>query len=282
MKEQRLRRIVFTKPLWYWLLLLLPLAIAGATATAAATRRLKRTSLCCRPATVLRGGTSNSPTMYYESPPSSAFQNRIDQWRSVQQVEQSERNAELATVAPGRQELAPTAGWYITFILIIVRSGYLLVLARDEEQNLGDHDFSFLFCLPLLIIANLFGVVIVALLGPSLTPTRMFKGVLNLEKDVNLLWIVYSIFRLTVFPTRLRTRETHIWNVVAAAFFLWQATRWPSRFYHDTGRVMKEHGLLRIVLHRLLELSMLFLATAVAANRVSTWVGKQRCCCWCY
>lgn len=74
----------------------------------------------------------------------------------------------------------------------------------------------------ILFMANLAGVV-ASLTSPSGSAKKRLKAILNLDKLVESLLIIYNFIRLTIWPSKFIPREMYIANTLHSVFFLLQS-----------------------------------------------------------
>ena len=74
----------------------------------------------------------------------------------------------------------------------------------------------------LLFFANLAGVV-ASITSPSSSAKKRLKAILNLDKLVEGMMIVFNFARLTVFPSKYTPREIYIANTLHSVFFILQS-----------------------------------------------------------
>lgn len=73
----------------------------------------------------------------------------------------------------------------------------------------------------MLFAANLAGLV-ASFTSPSHSAKKRMKAILNLDKLLEALLILYSFIRLTVWPSKLVPREIFIANLMHSVFFILQ------------------------------------------------------------
>jgi hypothetical protein len=74
----------------------------------------------------------------------------------------------------------------------------------------------------LLFISNLAGAV-ASITSPSHSAKKRLKAILNLDKLVEMLIILFNFGRLTLFPSQYTPREIYIANTLHSVFFILQS-----------------------------------------------------------
>jgi hypothetical protein len=152
-------------------------------------------------------------------------QERVDKWRQAQmehsqqltpEQQQNPRDAQgrmklLASVSRGSRALI--------FFMIMWRDIHLFEVADQSLKGLRR-----LICvvpLILLFIGNLAGVV-ASFTSPGHSSKKRMKAILNLDKLVEALLLVWYFFRLTIFPTKHVPREIFVAKTFHSVLFLFQ------------------------------------------------------------
>lgn len=158
--------------------------------------------------------------------------------------ESSVSNTNSLRDAQGRVKLLTSVGKgtrAVIFFLFIWRDVYLYELASNAASS-----FTRLCCtLPVatLLLLNVAGFV--ASFGSS--GKKRLKAILNLDKLMEILLMIYAFARLTLFPAKGALREVYVGNLIHSIAFLVQAqacTRFswdeksavPLASYHDAHR----------------------------------------------
>jgi hypothetical protein len=152
-------------------------------------------------------------------------QDRVDKWRSDQMQQRQQRSAaEEADLrdSTGRVKLMATVGKgsrAIIFFLLMWRDIHLFEVA-DNSLKGGMRIFG-VVPLTVLFIANLAGVIFsLSIAGPA-TKKRL-KAILNLDKMLEIVLIMWYFLRLTVYPSKYVPREIYIASMLHSVFFIIQ------------------------------------------------------------
>jgi hypothetical protein len=199
---------------------------------------------------VVRGGQSQDPysnTNYEEnsapnyedgyanySPPDpndaehlfqETVQERVDKWRSTQ-VERSQNVSEEQQANPrdeqGRMKLLASVGKgsrAFIFFVLMWRDIHLFELA--DQTMKGATRLMAVVPLTLLFIGNMAGVI-ASITSPGHSAKKRLKAILNLDKFVEVILLVWYFIRLTVAPSKYVPREIFISNTLHSIFFLIQ------------------------------------------------------------
>ncbi len=183
----------------------------------------------------LRGGSS--PTFQQLEQPSTwlgqdplleqeerqTVQERVDAWRQQQQQIQHEvQQTDPRFDDKGRVKLLTgvSKGARATlFFVLMWRNVHFYELADQSFHGV----VRLIFVVPLiaLFVANMAGVV-VSITSPSHSANKRLKAILNLDKVIEALLMVYYLLRLTVIPTVSVSREVYIANILHSVIFILQ------------------------------------------------------------
>jgi hypothetical protein len=159
-------------------------------------------------------------TVSSTDPVQETVQERLDQWRSVQMANSAQYQTSLHD-DQGRMKLLTSVGKGSR------ASIFFFLMWRDvslyETASVRSNLSRMVLSVPLifLFIGNMAGAI-VSLTSPSQATKKRLKAILNLDKLVEMLLLVYSVIRLTVWPSRYTPREVYIGNCLHSAFFLLQ------------------------------------------------------------
>jgi hypothetical protein len=108
----------------------------------------------------------------------------------------------------------------LIFFVLMWRDVHLYEVADQTYKGL----FRLVTVIPLflLFISNLAGAV-AAITSPSHSAKKRLKAILNLDKLVEMLIIVFNFGRLTLFPSQYTPREIYIANTLHSVFFILQS-----------------------------------------------------------
>ena len=113
----------------------------------------------------------------------------------------------------------------------------------------------------LLFFANLAGVV-ASITSPSHSAKKRLKAILNLDKLIEGVIIIFNFGRLTVFPSKYTPREIYIANTLHSVFFILQS----QAFTRLTWYVVVPFRVLTRV--AVLELLKQFLSDLIAGTKL--------------
>lgn len=154
-----------------------------------------------------------------------SVQDRVDKWRQAQMA-QSQQMTPAEEINPrdaqGRMKLIASVSRgsrALIFFIIMWRDIHLFEVA-DQSLKGMTRLFS-VVPLILLFIGNLAGVV-ASFTSPSHSSKKRMKAILNLDKVVEALLLVWYFFRLTVFPTKHIPREIFVAKTLHSVLFLVQ------------------------------------------------------------
>jgi hypothetical protein len=174
---------------------------------------------------------NNSNDQYFEPPSTSAtedadpfhetVQDRLDQWRTAQ-LENADKYKQSPRDEKGRMKLLTSVGKgsrAAIFFFLMWRDVHLY----ETAATITSATRRMLLTVPLvfLFIANMAGAV-VSLTSPSHATKKRLKAILNLDKVVEVLLVLYAVIRLTVWPSPYTPREVYIGNCLYSALFLLQ------------------------------------------------------------
>mmetsp|Transcript_111257 Transcript_111257/g.321705 ORF Transcript_111257/g.321705 Transcript_111257/m.321705 type:complete len:325 (+) Transcript_111257:199-1173(+) len=163
---------------------------------------------------------SNADHLFQES-----VQERVDKWRQSQ-MEQSQQITPQQEMSPrdsqGRMKLLASVSKgsrAILFFLLMWRDIHLYELADQAFKG----TFRLFVVTPLisLFIGNMAGVVASFTAAGHGSKKRM-KAILNLDKLVEGLLLVYYFFRLTVLPSKYVPRELYVARTLHSVMFMVQ------------------------------------------------------------
>jgi hypothetical protein len=108
----------------------------------------------------------------------------------------------------------------LIFFVLMWRDVHLYEVADQTYKGL----FRLVTVIPLvlLFISNLAGAV-TSITSPSHSAKKRLKAILNLDKLVEMLIIVFNFGRLTIFPSQYTPREIYIANTLHSVFFILQS-----------------------------------------------------------
>lgn len=168
------------------------------------------------------------PPPEYEFPPDEAsdpfhetVQSRVDTWKTRQR-EYAESVLESPRDEQGRMKLLTSVSKgsrAIIFVFLMWRDVHLYEVA--DQTTKGIKRLLFVTPLILLFIANMAGAV-ASLSSPSHSAKRRLKAILNMDKLVEAILIIYSFIRLTVFPSKHTPREVFISSIFHSFLFILQ------------------------------------------------------------
>ena len=168
------------------------------------------------------------PVDEFEPPPGQnlAVEDRLSAWRNQQQEQYEHRTQEqLNSIVDdeGRTKLLTTMSRTSVPIMF-----FILLTRVIHHYELADAAFKgtarVFFVLPTvaLFLGNLSGLVVGAIgtvKGTGSTKRRL-KAILNLNKLIEVICMVYNVMRLTVVPSRYIPREVYVARIVTNFMFL--------------------------------------------------------------
>jgi hypothetical protein len=149
-------------------------------------------------------------------------QERVDQWRTNLQQHSAELQASPRD-EQGRSKLLVSVSRgsrVFIFVLLMLRDLHLYETASQVIQPAFLQGLVSSF-LVIMFIANMTGVV-ACLASPTHATKKRLKAILNIEKLVEIVMMMYAVLRLTVFPSQYIPKEVYVGNLMNAAFFLFQ------------------------------------------------------------
>lgn len=172
--------------------------------------------------------------------------------------------------AQGRMKLLTSVGKgsrALIFFILMWRDVHLYEVADQTYTGI----FRLFTVIPLLLlfIGNLAGAV-ASVTSPSHSAKKRLKAILNMNKLVEILIIVFNFGRLTLFPSQQTPREVYIANTLHSVFFIIQSQAFTRLTWYVTcvvagvlyctamltrndvlviGMIFRKH----LVLHRLLQ-----------------------------
>jgi hypothetical protein len=180
----------------------------------------------CLTSLLVRGG-STPYSGYDDDPPDhETVQERVNAWRQQQHEAATHLTPQQATSARderGRLKLLTSVSKgsrALIFFVLMWRDIHLYEVADQTFKGLT----RLLTVVPLLFlfIGNLAGAV-ASVTSPSHSAKKRLKAILNLDKLVEALMILYSFGRLTIFPSKYTPREIYIANTLHSIFFILQS-----------------------------------------------------------
>lgn len=163
---------------------------------------------------------TNAEHLFKES-----VQDRVDRWRQAQ-VEQQSTITPIQELNPrdeqGRMKLMSSVGrgsLALIFFVIMWRDIHLFELADQSFKGFART----ITVVPLIFmfIGNMAGVV-ASFTSPSHTLRKRMKAILNLDKLVEGVLLIWYFFRLTVAPSKFVPREVYVAKTLHCVLFLVQ------------------------------------------------------------
>jgi hypothetical protein len=152
-------------------------------------------------------------------------QERVDKWRTAQ-MEQSQNLTPDQELNPrdeqGRMKLLASVSKgsrAFIFFVLMWRDVHLFEIA--DQRLKGMARLMAVVPLTVMFLANLAGVV-ASVTSPSHSGKKRMKAILNLDKIIEVVLLVYYFVRLTVAPDKFVPREIFIANTLHSVFFLIQ------------------------------------------------------------
>jgi hypothetical protein len=175
-----------------------------------------------------------------EDPFHETVQQRVDNWKTTQR-EQAESMMQSPRDAQGRVKMLTSVSKgsrAIIFFFLMWRDVHLYEVADQVTKGLGRLLLVTPLCL--LFVANMAGAV-ASLTSPSHSAKRRLKAILNCDKLVEALLILFSFMRLTVFPSKHVPREIYIANVLHSFVFILQCQAF-TRLSWDENAAQPMHS----------------------------------------
>ena len=160
-------------------------------------------------------------TLNQEDPYHETVQERVEAWKHQQALHQQEYQASPRD-AQGRVKLLTSVGKgsrALIFFLLLWRTMHLYEVA--DQSRRGWARLVLVTPLMFLFVGNLLGVVF-SLSTPGHAAKRRLKAILNLDKLVETVLLLYCFGRLTLFPSKYVDREIFISNIFHSILFLLQ------------------------------------------------------------
>jgi hypothetical protein len=109
----------------------------------------------------------------------------------------------------------------LIFFVLMWRDVHLFEVADQTYKGI----FRLVTVIPLLLlfIGNLAGAIASMFTSPSHSAKKRLKAILNLDKLVEMLIIVFNFCRLTLLPSQYTPREIYIANTLHSVFFILQS-----------------------------------------------------------
>jgi hypothetical protein len=148
-------------------------------------------------------------------------QQRVDHWKNTQR-QQAESMMQSPRDEQGRVKMLTSVSKgsrAIIFFFLMWRDVHLYEVA--DQVTKGVRRLLLVTPLCLLFVANMAGAV-ASLTSPSHSAKRRLKAILNCDKLVEALLILFSFVRLTIFPSKHTPRELYIANVLHSFVFILQ------------------------------------------------------------
>jgi hypothetical protein len=152
-------------------------------------------------------------------------QERVDKWRATQNEMYQNLSADQEANPrdeQGRVKLLASVGKgsrALIFFILMWRDIHLFELA--DQSLKGNLRLMAVVPLTAMFIGNLAGVV-ASLTSPGHAAKKRLKAILNLDKLVEALMLIWYFIRLTIAPSKYVPREIFIANTLHSVFFLIQ------------------------------------------------------------
>lgn len=180
---------------------------------------------------------------YYEPPATSTeepnalhetVQERLDTWKAAQLVNAA-RYQESLRDEQGRVKLLTSVGKgsrAAIFFFLVLRDLHLY----ERAALVASAPRRLFFTVPLifLFLANMVGVA-VSMASPSHVARKRLKAILNLDKVVEVLLVLYAVVRLTIWPNKYAPREVYVGHIFHSAVFLLQCQAFTRLSWDDTA-----------------------------------------------
>jgi len=165
-------------------------------------------------------GNNGADHLFHET-----VQDRVDQWRTTQ-MQRSQNMSPMQEANPrdeqGRMKLLASVSKgsrALIFFVLMWRDIHLFEVA--DQALKGTARLFTVVPLAFLFIANMAGVV-ASITSPSHSTKKRLKAILNLDKLVEVLLMLWYTIRLTIAPTVNVPRELYISSFLHSVFFLIQ------------------------------------------------------------
>jgi hypothetical protein len=164
-------------------------------------------------------------------------QDRVDSWRQRQQ-EQGATWMDSSRDDQGRVKLLTSVSRgsrAFIFFCLLFRTLHLYEVADKFATGLAR--LLLVTPLVLLFLGNLVGLVASAQ-QPTQSSKKRLKAILNVDKLIEVLLILYNVLRLTIFPSKYTPREIYVAGTLHSFFFLLQCQTY-TRLSWDENLTME-------------------------------------------
>ncbi|GKY92753.1 hypothetical protein MPSEU_000245300 [Mayamaea pseudoterrestris] len=168
-----------------------------------------------------------------DDPMHETVQDRLDHWKQRQQEYAATAQAS-ARDEQGRVKLMMSVSKgsrAVMFIILLFRALFLYEVA---DKYSGMRRLMLVIPVCLLLVGNLAGVV-ASFTSPSHSSKKRLKAILNCDKFVEALLIVFCFLRLTILPSKYTAREVYVASVFHSVFFIIQAQAFTKLSWDDNG-----------------------------------------------
>ena len=175
-----------------------------------------------------------SPEPPSHDPRYGSVQEQVEHWRNLQR-EQAAAQVHSPRDTQGRIKLMTSVSKgsrALIFFVLMWRNVHLYEMADQSARGLLRTIL--VFPLVLLFMANLAGVV-ASITSPSHSAKKRLKAILNLDKFMEVLLIMYAFVRLTVWPSKTVMREQYIASVLHSVFFILQCQAFTKLSWDETS-----------------------------------------------
>jgi hypothetical protein len=180
------------------------------------------------------GTQPTDPTQENQDPFQESVQDRVDKWRSSQ-IEYAASLRDSPRDEQGRFKLLTSVSKgsrALIFFVLMWRDIHLYEIA--DQSRTGIARLVLVVPLTLLFVANLAGAV-ASITSPSHSAKRRLKGILNLDKLLEVLLIVFYLIRLTIAPSKYTPREIFISNTLHSVFFIIQSQAFTKLSWDESA-----------------------------------------------
>jgi hypothetical protein len=185
----------------------------------------------------IRQSSDYSPEYYQDVEPpihETTVQDKIDTWRA-QQRQRAEATQYSMRDDQGRVKLLTSVGKgsrVLIFFVLMLRDIHLYEVADASHKGLA----RMLCVTPLIILflSNMLGAF-ASLASPSHATKKRLKVILNLDKCLEVVLMVFYLLRLTIFPPAHIPREIFIANIFHSVFFILQAQTYTRLSWDETA-----------------------------------------------
>jgi succinate dehydrogenase hydrophobic anchor subunit len=177
---------------------------------------------------------AGAPVPENDDPFHETVQERVDYWRT-QQRQQAAANMYSPRDEKGRMKLLTSVGKgsrALIFFVLMWRDVHLYEVADQLKSGLTR--LFFVIPLAVLFIANMAGAV-ASITSPSQSAKKRLKAILNLDKLLEVLLIVFYFLRLTIAPSKYTPREIYISNTLHSVFFILQCQAFTKMSWDETA-----------------------------------------------